>query len=104
MKLAHLSGMRAQLSPAAGVSPNFDAVAGSSALRDIVGALLTYSLLFAVLMLVICSTTWALASHSGSWHTAQKAKLGILVALGGAVLSGCAIAWGNWLLGIGAHL
>lgn len=71
---------------------------------DIVGALLTYGLITAVLMLVICSTIWAFASSSGSWHTAQKAKAGILVALGGATLTGAALTWANWLLGIGAHL
>lgn len=86
------------------VGPDFGAVGGSGDLRAIVGALLTYGLLIAVLMLIVCSATWALASHSGSWHTAQKAKTGIFVALGGAVLTGAALTWANWLLGIGAHL
>lgn len=86
------------------VGPDFGAVGGSNELRSIVGALLTYSVIIAVLMLVICSATWALASHSGSWHTAQKAKTGMFVALGGATLTGAALTWANWLLGIGAHL
>ena len=88
----------------AAVGPDFGAVGGASELRSIVGALLTYSVIIAVLMLVICSATWALASHSGSWHTAQKAKTGMFVALGGATLTGAALTWANWLLGIGAHL
>jgi len=88
----------------ASVGPNFGAVGGASTLRSIVGALLTYSLITAVLMLIVCSATWALASHSGSWHTAQKAKTGLFVALGGAALTGAALAWANWLLDIGAHL
>ncbi len=62
-----------------GTGPDFGAVGGSSDLRAIVGALLTYGLLVAVLMLVVCSATWALASHSGSWHTDQKAKIGVFV-------------------------
>jgi hypothetical protein len=86
------------------VAPNFGAVNGSGNLRAIVGALLTYGLIIAVLMLVICSATWALASHSGSWHTAQKAKTGMFVALGGAALTGAALTWANWLLDLGAHL
>lgn len=90
--------------PASTVAPNIGAVSPAGALSHIVGALLTYSLLTAVLMLALCSATWALASHSGSWHTAQKAKVGILVALGGATLTGGALVWANWLLGIGAHL
>jgi hypothetical protein len=86
------------------VGPNFGAVNGSGDLRAIVGALLTYGLIIAVLMLVVCSATWALASHSGSWHTAQRAKTGLYVALGGATLIGAALAWANWLLDLGAHL
>lgn len=86
------------------VGPDFGAVNAAGTMRSIVGALLTYGLITAVLMLVVCSATWALASHSGSWHTAQKAKTGLLVALGGATLLGAALAWANWLLDIGAHL
>ena len=84
--------------------PDFGAVSGSGQLKQIVGALLTYGLLTAVLMLVACGVAWALASASGSWHGAAKAKTGVLVALGGAALTGGALAWANWLLDVGAHL
>lgn len=86
------------------VGPDLGAVGGSGDLRAVVGALLTYGLIVAVLMLVVSATTWALASSSGSWHTAQKAKTGVLVALAGATLTGGALAWANWLLDVGAHL
>lgn len=88
----------------AAVGPNFGAVNGSGDLRAIVGALLTYGLIIAVLMLVVCSATWALAAHSGSWHTAQKARTGLFVALCGAALTGAGLTWANWLLDLGAHL
>lgn len=91
-------------SETAAVGPDFGAVGGASDLRTIVGALLTYGLIIAVLMLVISAATWAIAANSGSWHTAQKAKLGCFVALGGAVLTGGVLAWANWLLDVGAHL
>lgn len=86
------------------VGPDFDAVGGTGDLKEIVGALFTYGLIIAVIMLVLSVTTWAVASSSGSWHTAQKAKLGCVVALGGAALTGAALAWANWLLDVGAHL
>ena len=86
------------------VTPDFGAVGGAENLRVIVGALLTYGLIVAVLMLIVCSAVWSLASYSGSWHTAQKAKAGMFVALGGAALTAAALTWANWLLGIGAHL
>jgi hypothetical protein len=101
---AHLNTMSATLPIGTDVGPNFGAVGGAGDLRSIVGALLTYGLITAVLMLVISATTWAVASNSGSWHTAQKAKMGCFVALGGAALTGGALAWAGWLLGIGAHL
>ena len=88
----------------AAVGPDFGAVGGSSQLRQIVGSLLTFGLLTAVLMVIVCAASWAVASSSGSWHAASKAKSGLFVALGGAVLTGGALAWANWLLDVGATL
>lgn len=86
------------------IGPDFGAVGGAAQLGQIVGALLTYGLVTAVVMIVVCATAWALASSAGSWHTASKAKTGLFVALGGATLLGSALAWANWLLDIGASL
>jgi Family of unknown function (DUF6112) len=86
------------------VGPDFVAVGGSGKLRAIIGALLTYGLIVAVLMVVVSAATWAIASSSGSWHAASKAKTGLFVALGGAVFTGAALAWANWLLDVGASL
>lgn len=100
----HLSGMKLLRAPTPLVGPDFGAVSSSGQLRQIVGALFTYGLLTAVLMLIVCAVAWAFASASGSWHGAARAKTGVLVALGGAALTGGALAWTNWLLDIGAHL
>lgn len=86
------------------VSPDFGAVGNSSQLRAIVGALLTYGLITAVLMIVVCSATWAIGSAQGSWQAASTAKVGLFVAIGGATLTGGALAWANWLLDVGATL
>lgn len=86
------------------VGPDFGAVGGSGQLRQIVGALLTFGLITAVLMLIVCAATWAAATSNGSWHAASKAKTGLFVALGGAVFTGGALAWANWLLAVGASL
>lgn len=83
------------------VHPDIGAIAGDAELRRIVGALLTYGLLTSVLMLVACAVAWAIASAHGSWHSAEKAKTGLLVSLAGAVLMGGSLAWANWLIGIG---
>jgi hypothetical protein len=86
------------------VGPDFGAVGGAGDLRTIVGALLTYGLVIAVLMVIVCAATWAIGSAQGSWQTASKAKTGLLVALGGAVLTGAALVWANWLISVGASL
>lgn len=86
------------------VGPDFGAVGGSGHLRQIVGALLTFGLLTAALMVIVCAATWAVASSNGSWQAASRAKTGLFVALGGAVFTGAALAWTNWLLDLGATL
>ena len=86
------------------VGPDFGAVGGSSQLRSIVGALLTYGLIVSALMVIVCAATWAIGSSNGSWQAASKGKTGLFVALGGAALTGGALAWANWLLGVGATL
>jgi len=103
--LSHLHAMPSERSVTSiTVSPDLSAVDGNGHLGNLVGALFTYALLIAVLMLLICAAAWAFASHSGSWHHAEKAKAGVLVALGGATLTGGALIWANFLLGVGAHL
>lgn len=86
------------------VRPDLGALAGASDLRAIVGALLTYGLLVSVLMLIVSAITWAVASSTGSWYGAVRAKAGVLVAFCGAVLTGGALGWANWLIDIGLRL
>jgi len=100
----HLIVVKSISSPRPLVGPDFGAVSGSGNLKQVVGALLTYGLLTAVLMLIVCAVAWALASASGSWHCAARSKTGVLVALGGAALTGGALAWTNWLLDVGSAL
>jgi hypothetical protein len=86
------------------VGPDFGAVGRAGDLQKVVGALLTYCLVIAVLMVILCAATWAIGSAQGSWQTASKAKSGLFVALGGAVLSGSSLVWANWLMSIGTSL
>lgn len=86
------------------VFPDFGSVGGSSDLRTIVGALLMFVLIVAVLMLIVSAIVWAIASSTGNAHTATKARTGAWVALGAAALAGAGVAWVNFLLGIGENL
>lgn len=47
------------------VFPDFGSVGGADDLRAIVGALLMFVLITAVLMLIICAIVWAIAAGSG---------------------------------------
>jgi hypothetical protein len=84
-----------------GVGPDFEAVTGSG-LYPVIGALLTITLIMAVAMLVACAATWAVASAVGSWQVTSKARIGVLLAALGAVLSGGALTWINWLIDLGS--
>lgn len=86
------------------VGPDFSALANNPDLARIIGALLTYGLVIAVLMVVTCAGGWAVGTATGNWQAASRFRNGLLVALLGAVLLGGALAWANWLLDLGSTL
>ncbi|WP_193095652.1 DUF6112 family protein [Brevibacterium sp. FME17] len=86
------------------VFPDFDGLGGIGDLREVIGALLTFVLVIAVLMLIVCALIWALATANGQHATATKARIGAWTALGAAVLAGGGVAWLNWLIDLGQHL
>ncbi|ALN13901.1 DUF6112 family protein [Acidipropionibacterium acidipropionici] len=86
------------------VFPNFDGLGGIGDLREVVGALLTIVLIVAVHMLIVSAIIWAIASANGNLAAASKARAGVLVALGAAVLAGGGVAWMNWLMHLGEQL
>ncbi|MGO3153460.1 MAG: DUF6112 family protein [Galactobacter sp.] len=87
-----------------GVFPDFGGLDGIGELREVIGALLTFVLIIAVLMLIICAIIWALATANGHHAAATKARVGAWTSLGAAVLAGGGVAWMNWLLNLGQQL
>lgn len=86
------------------VFPDFGSVGGTADLRAIVGALLMFVLVIAVLMLIVCAIVWAISSAAGNYQAATKARTGLWVAVGAAALAGAGVAWANFLLDVGARL
>ncbi|WP_456047827.1 DUF6112 family protein [Actinomyces provencensis] len=84
--------------------PDFEGLGGIGELREVIGALLTFVLIIAVLMLIVSAIIWAVASAHGNHATASKARTGILVALGTAALAGGGVAWMNWLIALGDQI
>jgi hypothetical protein len=96
--------MHPQEIPSVDVYPDFGGVGGQHALTGIVGALLTITLIAAVLLLIVCAITWALAAGAGNPAAASKARTGLWVCAGTAILAGAGAAWLNFLLHLGHSL
>ena len=62
------------------VFPDFDGLDGIGDLRAVIGALLTFVLIVAVLMLIVSAIVWAIAAANGNHAMAGKGRTGILVA------------------------
>ena len=86
------------------VFPDFDGLGGIGDLRAVIGALLTFVLIVAVLMLIVSAIVWAIAAANGNHAIASKGRTGVLDALGAAVLAGGGVAWMNWLIALGDQL
>jgi hypothetical protein len=86
------------------VFPDFGGLTGIDRLRDVVGALLTITLIASVATLVVSGIVWAFGTSTGNYQLASRGRTGVLVALGVAVLAGGGVALLNWLIGIGNKL
>jgi hypothetical protein len=83
------------------ISPNSDGLPGIGQLRSIVGASMTIGLILAVLALIISAVVWALGANSSNPHLAGRGKLGVLVALGAAIVTGASVALVNFFWNVG---
>ena len=86
------------------VFPDFGGVGAADDLRVVIGALLMFVLIIAVLMLIVSAIVWAIASAHGNYSTASKGRVGVLVSVGAAALAGAGVAWMNWLINLGQQL
>jgi hypothetical protein len=83
------------------ISPNSNGLPGIAQLRSIVGASMTIGLILAVLALIISAIVWALGANSSNPHLAGRGKLGVLVALGAAVVCGASVTLVNFFWHVG---
>ena len=86
------------------VFPDFDGLGGIGDLRAVIGALLSFVLIVAVLMLIICAIVWAVSSSTGNITAATRGRAGVFVSIGAAALAGAGVAWLNFLLRVGTTL
>ena len=83
------------------ISPNSNGLPGIGQLRDVVGASMTVGLILAVLALVISAVVWAMGANSSNPHLAGRGKLGVLVGLGAAIITGASVALVNFFWNVG---
>ncbi|WP_041205009.1 DUF6112 family protein [Leucobacter sp. UCD-THU] len=86
------------------VEPDFGAVSQAGGLGHAIGALMTFVLVLAVLMLIISAIAWAIASAIGNYQGAARARAGLWVAVAASVICGGGIAWLNFLITTGHSL
>lgn len=83
------------------IDPNSNGLPGIGQLRSIVGASMTIGLILAVLGLVVSAVVWALGANSSNPHLAGRGKLGVLVGLGAAIITGASVALVNFFWNVG---
>lgn len=83
------------------INPNSNGLPGISELQKIVGASMTVGLVLAVLALIISAIVWALGANSSNPHLAGRGKLGVLVALGAAIVCGASVTLVNFFWNVG---
>ena len=83
------------------ISPNSNGLPGIGQLRDVVGASMTVGLILAVLALIISAIVWALGANSSNPHLAGRGKLGVLVGLGAAIITGASVTLVNFFWNVG---
>jgi hypothetical protein len=86
------------------IDPNSNGLPGIDQLKRIVGASMTVGLVLAVLALIISAIVWALGANSSNPHLAGRGKLGVLVALGAAIVCGASVTLVNFFWNVGQQV
>lgn len=83
------------------ISPNSSGLPGIRQLSSIVGASMTVGLILAVLAVIVSAIVWALGANSSNPHLAGRGKVGVLVGLGAAIVTGASVALVNFFWHVG---
>lgn len=83
------------------ISPNSNGLPGIGQLRTIVGATMTVGLILAVLGLIVSAVVWSLGANSSNPHMAGRGKVGVLIGLGAAIVTGASVALVNFFWNVG---
>ncbi len=83
------------------ITPNDSGLPGISALRRIVGAVMTIGLILSVLALIISAIVWGFGANSSNPHLASHGKMGVLISCAAAVICGASVTLINFFWNVG---
>lgn len=86
------------------ITPNDSGLPGLPQLKVIVGAVMTFGLALSVLALLIAAVVWGFGANSANPHLASRGKLGVLIAIGAALICGASVALINFAWGVGQQV
>lgn len=83
------------------INPNDSGLPGISALRTIVGAVMTIGLILSVLALIISAVVWGFGANSSNPHLAGRGKVGVLISCAAAIITGASVTLINFFWNVG---
>lgn len=83
------------------ISPNDSGLPGISALRTVVGAVMTIGLILSVLALIVSAVVWGFGSNSSNPHLASRGKVGVLISCGAAIITGASVTLISFFWNVG---
>ncbi len=96
-----LTALAAVLPANIDISPNDSGLPGISALRTVVGAVMTIGLILSVLALIVSAVVWGFGSNSSNPHLASRGKVGVLISCGAAIITGASVTLINFFWNVG---
>lgn len=96
-----LTALAAVLPADIDITPNDSGLPGITALRTVVGAVMTIGLILSVLALIISAVIWGFGSNSSNPHLASRGKLGVLISCGAAIITGASVTLINFFWSVG---
>ena len=86
------------------IDPNSNGLPGIGELKQDRRRLDDGRTVLAVLALIISAIVWALGANSSNPHLAGRGKLGVLVALGAAIVCGASVTLVNFFWNVGQQV
>lgn len=86
------------------IQPNDTGLPGVDALKDIVGAVMTFGLILSVLGIIISAVVWGIGANSSNPALSGRGKIGVLICCGSGILTGGAVALISFFWDVGQKI